>query len=262
MKKPDCKKALQLVVLVFIAGMVFISGNVFAREYPKPDGLVNDFSGIMSAREQSRLEALCQEASRKANIQIAIVTMDEIPEGQDISAYAVELAHAWGIGRKGEDRGCLILFKTTQRRNIYLATGYGLEGDINDAKAGRILDQVTIPLIKQNRMLEAFAGTVSTIVNIVEPDVTLTGAPAPRQVRAGDDELTPSKIIGLIIMIIIFLIMSRSPLGRSMLFGMLLGSMMGGRRGGWGGGGGGFGGGFGGFGGGGFGGGGAGRGGF
>ncbi len=250
-------------VVAVILGVFLVASLAGAQQYPEKLGLVNDYAGVLNPGQRRQLEGICLEASRKASIQVSIVTMEEIPEGQAVSAYAVELGHHWGVGRKGQDRGALLLFKTTQPRNIYLATGYGLEGDINDAKAGRILDQVTIPLIQQGKMVESFAATVATIVKIVEPDVQLTGAPAPRQMQLEEEPLW-TKVIGLIVMFIIFLVMMRSPFGRSMLFGMLLGSMLGGgRRGGWGGGGGGsFGGGFGGFGGGGFGGGGAGRGGF
>ncbi|MFH0881515.1 MAG: TPM domain-containing protein [bacterium] len=235
-----------------------------AQTFPKPQGFVNDYAGVMSSGDRQRLESLGREIQQKADIEFAFVTIDTIPEGEDISLYTVELGHAWGVGKKGADRGAVLLYKTGRSdgsgRQVYLATGYGLEGQVPDGVAGRILDQVTIPYLSQEKILEGFAATAVAVVQRVEPKVRLTGEMS-RQVQWDNKgrEMSP---IGIIFMIILFIVLMSSRTGRAILFGMLLSSMFGRRGGGWGGGGfggGGFGGGFGGFGGGGFGGGGAGR---
>jgi uncharacterized protein len=241
---------------------IFYAGSS-AQTFPKPQGFVNDYSGVMSSGDRLRLESLGREIQQKANIEFAFVTMDTIPEGEDISLYTVELGHAWAVGQKGTDRGAVLLYKTGQSdgsgRQVYLATGYGLEGQVPDGVAGRILDQVTIPYLRHGQILEGFAATAVAVVQRVEPDVRLTGEMS-RQVQWKNNgrEMSP---IGIIFMIILFIVLMSSRTGRAILFGMMLSSMFGRRGGGWGGGfgGGGFGGGFGGFGGGGFGGGGAGR---
>jgi uncharacterized protein len=235
-----------------------------AQTFPKPQGFVNDYAGILSSGDRLRLESLGREIRQKAKIEFAFVTMDTIPEGEDISLYTVELGHAWGVGKKGTDRGAVLLYKTgasdRSGRQVYLATGYGLEGDVPDGVAGRILDQVTIPYLREGRVLEAFAATAVAVVQRVEPNVRLTGE-MPRQVQwqGREQRMNP---LGIIFMVVLVAVLMSFRTGRAILFGILLSSMFGRRGGGWGGGGfggGGFGGGFGGFGGGGFGGGGAGR---
>lgn len=257
-------KRFAAIGLLFFLVAGFASWAGAAPVYPEPRGYVNDFASVMSPGERSRLEALVREVREKAAIEIALVTMDTIPEGQDISLYAVELGHQWGVGAR-EDRGALLLYKTGRpdgQRQVYLATGYGLEGEIPDARAGQILDEVTIPYLRDGRVFEGFAATALVVTNIVEPDVKLTGVSeySTRRGRAARQEDGPGGI-PLIIMLVIVALMMTNRTGRAFLFGMLLSSMFSGRGGGgWGGGGGGgFGGGFGGFGGGGFGGGGAGR---
>ncbi len=254
-----------LFAALFLAVLLLPCCNAFAQDpYPKPVGFVNDYANLLTPAERARLESLCREVAEKAKIEIALVTMDSIPEGQDISLYAVELGHKWGVGRKGTDRGALLLFNTGRAgggRRVYLATGYGLEGDIPDARAGQILDRVTIPYLREGRVFEGLAATVLQVTRIVAPDAQITGelprGPRPVRGRRGKG----GGLLGTLFMLFIFLALMSSRFGRSILFGLLLGSMLGG-RGSWGGGGfggGGFGGGFGGFGGGGFGGGGAGR---
>ncbi|GBE30804.1 hypothetical protein BMS3Bbin04_01840 [bacterium BMS3Bbin04] len=250
-------------VVIFLLAL---SLNVvaFAQEYPDPRGFVNDFAQVMSGEEVRQLNALCLEVKQKATIELAFVTMDSIPGGDAISMYATELGHRWGVGTKGTDRGALVLYSTGSadgNRQVFIATGYGLEEYIPDGYAGKIRDQILVPYLRENRVLDAFAATAVTIVQRVEPSIQLSGASQYQGNRSPQQGEGPS-LFSLIFMVGIFILMMSTRFGRMMLFGMLLGSLMGGHRGRWGGGsgfgGGGFGGGFGGFGGGGFGGGGAG----
>jgi uncharacterized protein len=243
--------------------LLLLSVSSFGQEYPEPDGFCNDFAGILGSSDEARLESLAREIQQKADIEVAFVTMDAIPEGQDIDLYTVELAHEWGVGGKDTDRGAMLLYKTGRgdgsSRQVYLAIGYGLEGDIPDAAAGRILDSVTIPFLRQGQVFAGFAATAVAVVERVRPNLELTGVGSRQlqRVRSQDRDVSP---FGMIVMIILVGILMSTRTGRAILFGMILSGMFG-RRGGWGGGGGfGSGGGFGGgFGGGGFGGGGAGR---
>lgn len=258
--KHESRREYPVTISVLLLVAVLAGAALVSAAQLKPVGFVSDFANVLSPDQRARLENLCREAKQKAKVEIAVVTLDEIPEGQAISAFTVELGQEWGVGTKG-DRGAMLLYKTGKqdgKRQVYLATGYGLEGEIPDAKAGRILDNVTIPLMREGKYYEAFAATVSTVVGIVAPEVRLTGAPPPQSIP-GKSDRGGSNLPGLFFMLLIFLALF-GPRGlRGFIFGMLIGSSFGGRGGGWGGGGGGFGGGFGGFGGGGFGGGGAGR---
>jgi len=247
---------------LFILSLLFIFHSTStASIYPEPSGFVNDYEGIIPSSENQSLERILKEIKEKTGIEIAFVVMDVIPENQEISVYATELGHHWGVGQKGSDKGALILYKTGRSdgdRKIHLVTGYGLEEYISDAYAGRIRDDILIPYLRNGEVYKAFAYTALTIVEKVNPGTEITGSSGYSQVRRNSKKDSPG-LFEIVIMIVIFLAMMSNRFGRSMLFGMLLGSMMGGRRSSWGGGGGSsFGGGFGGFGGGGFGGGGAG----
>jgi uncharacterized protein len=171
--------------------------------------------------------------------------------GEDYNEYANRLYEAWGIGKKGDDRGVLV-FVTLKERKMRIEIGYGLEGLIPDGLAGEIRDKYMIPYLKQDRFGEGILNGTLAIANIIAEDaqVSLTGQmPVKRPARRR------SLFSGLLPIIIFFLLlfgMGRRR-GRGGLLPLLLLTSMGGRgygRGGFGGGFGGFGGGFGGFGGG------------
>jgi uncharacterized protein len=71
----------------------------------------------------------------------------------DPKTYAHELFNKWKVGKKGKDNGLLILLAMEERR-VEIEVGYGLEGVINDAKAGSILDRYVIPYFKQGQFGE------------------------------------------------------------------------------------------------------------
>jgi uncharacterized protein len=228
---------------------------------PRPDGAVNDFAGIMTAGSTARMERLAAEILQKTGTAVVVATFTSL-DGNDPDLFANELYEAWGIGKKGEDKGVLILLAVQERR-IRIETGFGVEGVLPDGLVGSLLDRYVVPLLKENRYEEGLFNAMAATGQILAKDAgtELTGriqAPADRRSTTGQ-RASPLSLLPLLIIFVI-LISTRS--GRRMLPFILLIALSGGRGGGRGGsfGGGGFSGGFGGFGGGLSGGGGAGRG--
>jgi uncharacterized protein len=167
--------------------------------------------------------------------------------------YATRLYETWGIGKKGEDKGVLIL-NAIEERKLRIETGYGVEGILTDGIAGQIIDRYMIPSLKQGDYGQAHLNAVIAVAQIVAKDagVELTGE-ANTALRDAGGQRSPRSFSWLGILFFIFLIIITRG---KILPWLILGSMFGGGRnhddwGGFGkGGGGGFGGGFGGFGGG------------
>ncbi|MBA4424045.1 MAG: hypothetical protein C0390_13275 [Syntrophus sp. (in: bacteria)] len=248
-------------LLLLIAAFLFLIAfpTEAAETFPKPTGAVNDFAGVISAQYKSRMENLAKEVLEKTGTAIVVATVDTIGDN-DPSDYANRLYQAWGIGKKGEDKGVLI-FLATQERKVRIETGYGVEGIIPDGLAGEILDRDAIPYFKQGDYGRGFYEAMASVSSVVAKaaGVTLTGAPRSEPRPAGTERKLGIFQLVLLLAAAFFLLGTRQ--GRAILPWILLMMMSGGgdRRGG-----GGFGsfggGGFGGFGGGSSGGGGAGRG--
>lgn len=236
------------------------------KDLPKPTDYVSDFAHVLSPQAVAKIDSLCAQLDHsKANAQIAVVTVKTL-DGEDSAQWANELEDQWKMGRKGSDRGVLVLL-AVQDRKRRIEVGYGLEGILNDARLGDI-GRAMVPYLRAQDYDSAVLLAVGQVGETIATDAgaTLSGQtvqPQPRQ-RA-------SKGISPLLLIVLLLIFFGG-------FGLLrllffLGVFSGISRGGWGGGGpfigGGWGGGgggggdsggggFGGFGGGGFGGGGAG----
>lgn len=115
--------------------------SVALAAFPKPVGYVNDFAGILTDTQTLELEITAYE--KNTTVEIAVVTLDSLPEDQTLATYAVELFQEWGIGKKSEDNGILVILvkNGTVGNRMRIELGYGIQGYIAGAEAGRMLDR-------------------------------------------------------------------------------------------------------------------------
>ena len=222
----------------------------------KPTGYVSDFAHAIDAANAQRIEAYCGILEQATGAQMAVVTLDTL-DGDDVAAVANKLYHQWGIGKKPNDEGMLILFVIKDKKDR-AEIGYGLEPVITDADSGAVLRSLR-PILQQGTYgpaalaaAQQFGAKIAASKNVQLPeDVRVR---TRTQVSRGPSIPWPFIILGIFFLLSLFGRGGGGGVG-GLLTGMFLGNMMG-RGGGWGGGGfggsssGGGGGGFGGFGGG------------
>src|SRR3989338_3611742 len=114
---------------------------VTAFALPQSTGFVNDYANILPDRAQFEEGLLLYE--QNTTIEVAVVTLDSVPEGYTLFSYGVELFQEWGIGKKGEDNGILILMvkNGTVGNRMRIELGWGIQGYITGSEAGTILDK-------------------------------------------------------------------------------------------------------------------------
>jgi uncharacterized protein len=221
--------------------------------FPRPKGPINDFANVIPTTYEQKMEMVSRELFQKTGISVVVVTMPDIG-GAEYNDYANRLYSAWGIGKKGEDKGVLI-FVTIKERKMRIEPGYGMEGVLPDGLVGEIRDRYMLPHLKQDRFGEGLLNGTLALSQIIARDagIKLTGQTPPRVTKKRRTGLGFFPILFIFIGLMLF---SRRRGGSWMLFPLLL-LGMGGRgygprysSSGFGGSFGGFGGGFGGFGGG------------
>lgn len=247
----------RIIIALFLAfwGVWSVHAVFAAEQYPSPRGAVNDFANVIDPENVAKMEALAQEVLQKTGTAVVVATVPSIGENEDYNMYANGLYQAWGIGKKGEDKGVLI-FLTVKERKIRIETGYGVEGILPDGRVGEILDKYVVSFLKEGNYGKGLYNAMYACSAYIAKDanVQLSGSPMPYPSRVQPLKRNIS-VFEVIIFLIIAALLVGTRTGREMLPWLLMIFLSGGR-----GGGGGFGGGFGGFGGGGSGGGGAGRG--
>lgn len=131
---------LTLIILILLTGLV-VYGQIVMPE-PTKIFYINDFANVIDENVEDSITKVnlnYEKTSEKPQIVVATV---QNMQGLDENSYATDLFEKWQIGNKEYNNGILILLAIDERR-IKIETGYGLEGAITDAQAGRILDSTT-----------------------------------------------------------------------------------------------------------------------
>ncbi len=222
--------------------------NAQVLKFPQTNVPVNDYAEVIPPEYKARMDQLAKALWDKTNTALVVATFRDLG-GESPRIFANKLYEAWGIGKKGENKGVLLLVALKERQ-VTFETGYGVEGILPDAKMGDILDQYVVPFLRRDEYGEGILNGMAAIAQVVAKDAGVNldvnhyGAKLPASRRG----------VGLLplLFFVLFIILGFLGRGRGMspLF-LLPWIFMGGGRGMGGGGGfGGFGGGFGGFGGG------------
>ena len=235
-------------LLLCLLGVLWTS-SVFALDVPKLTGPVVDLAGVLSQSDQKKIAASLLQFQRQYGPQLQVLVVPKL-EDETIESYSIKVVDEWKLGSEDKDDGVLLLV-ATQDRKVRIEVGQGLEGDLPDALAGRIIRAGIVPFFKQDQTGAGILVGLSMIAESVGGKLENIPTPKMRKAtRGGGSGLSFLLYLGFFLVgPMLFGRRRRGGMATAILGGMLMGSAMGGGRGGMGGGGfgGGFGGGGGGF---------------
>jgi uncharacterized protein len=214
---------------------------------------VVDDGGFLSTTAERQISAALGEVKRQGGgTEIAVLTVPDLG-GLTIEQASIRVADKWRLGSENKDNGVLLMFAQKEQR-VRIEVGQGLEGNLTDAHAKRIIAETIVPLFRSGNPEQGILVGVYQVAQRTNPELRLEQIfgtkstqwkkPQRRRGRGGFGFIIP------LIFILLFIFggrgRGRGGRGGGLFAGLLLGSMIGGSRGGGGFGGGGFGGGFGG----------------
>jgi uncharacterized protein len=255
-----------IVALVASVCVLAPAGPLAAQDAPPAlTAPVNDFAGVIDARNEAALDDLIRKLQAASGDVIVVATVKTFQPAADIRVYANEMFenHGKGIGQKGRDNGMLVVLSVDDRE-VWAEVGYDLEGIITDGFAGETSRQTMVPFFRKGDYGGGLLAGVTVFAQRIADarKVTLEGVPVREPAPPTGGGGFPFVLV--LFMVILFINMIRG------VMNLLTGGRRGRRRRRWGstvgpfgagyggwhsggrgwGGGGGFGGGFGGFGGG------------
>ena len=161
---------LMLAVLFLLPLRVALAESV--NSLPKPNDYVNDYARVLSPDAVAKLDRICAELDHsKADAQVAIVTVRNL-DGLDAADWANQLEDKWKMGKKGSDRGVLVLLAVDDRK-YRIDVGYGLEGILNDAKVGDI-GRAMVPALRAQDYDSAILAAVGRVAQVIATDAHVT----------------------------------------------------------------------------------------
>ncbi len=186
-----------LIVVLFVLSSAFLVPCGFAQSVgviPPNGRWVTDQAGFLSASEETALSRRLATYADTTSTQIVIVLLESLG-GAAASDYAVELGRRWGVGQAGYDNGVVILASRADRQ-MFIATGYGLEGAITDAQAGRIYRDILVPNFRAGRFHDGLSSAVDALIAAAEGEFS-----SPPTASRESDGLDLALLIVLIILV-------------------------------------------------------------
>ena len=141
------------------------------RAIPELTGPVVDEAGILSESTEQQIGLLIRSHQDSTSNQLAVLTVSSL-EGEVLEDYSLRVARTWGLGQADKNNGVLLLVAVAERK-IRIEVGYGLEGDLPDITAKRIIDGDMTPYFRQgdfdNGILLGVRGVLEAIEGTYEP---------------------------------------------------------------------------------------------
>jgi uncharacterized protein len=203
-------------------------GGAQAFDYAalKPQGYVSDFSKVLDAASRSQLEQYCARVEQLTGAQMALVTIPTL-EGEPIEDVANSLFRKWGIGKKGQDNGILLLLVTNDRR-MRLEVGYGLEPIIPDGFAGDVLREMR-PALRSSQYGEAMLAAAQVIGSrIASAKGVNIDQPLQRRISHRESTNPAPFVFGVLFLLFLLSIAARGRGAGGCLNALLLGNLLGG----------------------------------
>jgi len=185
-------------LIISLLGFFLVILPVLAQDFPEPVGYVNDFAEMLSSDFRNSLEGDLTRFEEETSAEIAVVTVNSL-EGTYVEDYAVRLFEQWGIGKKEEDNGLLLLI-AKEDREFRIEVGYGLEPIITDGRAGKILREQMTPAFKEENYDQGVKLAVEKIQEYIR-----SGESPPVETAGALSEKAPPFIFFLIMTFIIFI---------------------------------------------------------
>ncbi len=222
--------------LVGLCSLVFLLGGFTTPSLTSP---VVDQAGMLTVQTRQKLDAALRQLYDQGGTQVVVLTVPSL-DGEPIEQVSIKVTDEWKLGRKGQDDGVLILMARDERA-VRIEVGRGREGDLTDAHARRIVDDVMVPRFRAGDIDGGVIAGVRAVVGRTDPGADLDAFGQVTQTRRGSHRGGGSWLLFLLVLTVIIIKMmgggggSGTPFGRRRTWPVSSGG-----QGGWGGGGGGW----------------------
>jgi uncharacterized protein len=194
-----------LLIVPLLAGLVLPAGLARAAEpeFPQLTGRVVDDAGLLNGGDRQELDRALAAFETQTGDQIVVATLKSL-QGLPIEDYGYQLGRHWGIGQKGKDNGALLIV-APEEHDVRIEVGYGLEGELTDAKSRTIIESVILPRFKDGDFPAGIKAGVAAMIQALGG--TYNPALPPVRVR---DQRSPSPLpLAMALPIILIIVLNR-----------------------------------------------------
>lgn len=155
-----------MAYLLVMAGVLPLAAHAQAPPVPELTGRVVDKADLLSPSTEQLLTDRLRAHEDSTGNQVAVLTVASL-NGAVLEEYSLEVARAWALGQEAFDNGALLLV-AHEDRDVRIEVGYGLEGDLPDVVASRIIRNEIVPAFRDGDFDGGVRAGVEAILGALE----------------------------------------------------------------------------------------------
>lgn len=131
-----------------------------------PSDFYYDELGMLDYSTKENITKTNKELVSKTGSQVMVATVKNT-NGLPARDLGPQIFNKWKIGDQDKKNGVLILISEDDlsgKREVFITTGYGIEGRLNDGKVGRIIDNFMLEDLKDGNYSKAINEGFNAIV--------------------------------------------------------------------------------------------------
>jgi len=180
-----------------VAAIVHTGAQALAVPAAPPlDKPVVDMTATLSTEQIGALNTLINQTRQEKSYQIGVLLVASM-ENQAIDEYSLDVARTWKIGDK-TNNGVLLLVAKNDRL-MRIEVGSGLEGDLTDAEAGRIIRNVIAPEFRAGNYYAGIQKAITSIKSQVEKTADPNASSAASGSSSITDMIAPIAFFGIML---------------------------------------------------------------
>jgi uncharacterized protein len=133
---------------------------------PRPDRLVTDSAGVLSAEDISALERELLDVKQRRLAEMLIYIVPSLPPGEILEDLTLRSVNAWGVGSADSDNG-LVIFVFITERLVRIELGFGLESAISNRAAARVIAENIAPSFRRKAYREGLHSAVQELSRLL-----------------------------------------------------------------------------------------------
>ena len=126
---------------------------------------VNDFALIIEEGCEAKIDKIIDDIERKTLMEIAVVTVNSL-NGKSIDEMALTLFNKFGIGKKEENNGILLLIAKDENQ-YRLEVGLGIEEIMDKETVKKLTENIIVPNFRKGVYAQAILKLVKKIAGKV-----------------------------------------------------------------------------------------------
>lgn len=160
-----------LTRILFFCHWLLLSSLTFGFEVPNLTGPVIDEVALLSPHVKRQISQVLFRLQKESGVQIQVYITKSLQE-EPIENVAIQIFDQWKLGDEKTDKGLLFIIAPNEKK-LRIEVGQGLEGDIPDVIAKRIISDVVKPYFVKGEFNQGILQGIQALQSYIEnPDAT------------------------------------------------------------------------------------------